>query len=150
VDVRNGTRGTVQRVDPATGSLVLATVDGRRVTLPADYLQNAHHGYAITGHAVQGATVDRAFLLASPERGSAEWGYVAASRHRTDLQVYIAGGDRSQARDELARAWGRSQAKGLAIDRLEQHELRRLQTRSVERGKPGRDIEPPGLDLARE
>jgi conjugative relaxase-like TrwC/TraI family protein len=119
VDVRNGTRGTVEYVDLTDGSLALRTDDGRRLRLPADYLEHAHHGYAITGHAAQGATVDRTFLLARPDRGSAEWGYVVASRHRTTLQVYVAGADRDVARDQLARAWGRSQAKGLVIDRID-------------------------------
>jgi conjugative relaxase-like TrwC/TraI family protein len=118
VDVRNGTRGTVEAVSREAESLLVRTDDGRRVELPADYLEHAHHGYAITGHASQGVTVDRTFLLASPERGSAEWGYVAASRHRIDLQVYVAGGERVAVRDELARAWGRGLGTSLAIDRL--------------------------------
>jgi conjugative relaxase-like TrwC/TraI family protein len=118
VDVRNGTRGTVEAIDRDRGSLIIRTDDGRRVQLPADYLEHAHHGYAITGHASQGATADRTFVLATPERGSAEWGYVAASRHRIDLQVYVAGADRETVRDELARAWGRAGTKTLALDEL--------------------------------
>jgi conjugative relaxase-like TrwC/TraI family protein len=119
IDVRNGTRGTVEAVARDRGALVLRTDDGRRIELPADYLEHARHGYAITGHASQGATVDRTFVLASGDRGSAEWGYVVGSRHRIDLQVFVAGGDRDFARDELARAWGRAQTKGLAVDRLD-------------------------------
>jgi conjugative relaxase-like TrwC/TraI family protein len=118
VDVRNGTRGTVEAIDRDRGVLLVRTDDGRRVELPADYLEHAHHGYAITGHASQGATVDRTFLLATPERGSAEWGYVAASRHRIDLQVYVAGANRDDARDELTRAWTRGSARPLAIDAI--------------------------------
>jgi ATP-dependent exoDNAse (exonuclease V) alpha subunit len=117
VDVRNGTRGTVEAINRDHGSLLVRTDDGRRVDLPADYLEHAHHGYAITGHASQGATVDRTFLLASPERGSAEWGYVAASRHRIDLQVYVAGADRESIRHELAQLWTRPRSTFLAIDR---------------------------------
>jgi ATP-dependent exoDNAse (exonuclease V) alpha subunit len=118
VDVRNGTRGTVEAINRNQGSLVIRTDDGRRIELPADYLEHVHHGYVITGHASQGATVDRTFLLATPDRGSAEWGYVAASRHRIDLQVYVAGADRAVVREELAQSWSRVGAKPLAIDRL--------------------------------
>jgi conjugative relaxase-like TrwC/TraI family protein len=144
IDVRNGTRGTVEAINRETGSLVLRTDDGRRVELPADYLEHAHHGYAITGHASQGATVDRTFLLAAPERGSAEWGYVAASRHRIDLQVYVAGADRAVACAELAQTWGRATAKPLAIARVQDIEARIperhvRETRSVE---PTHTFEP--------
>ncbi len=134
VDVRNGTRGTVEAVARDSGSLTVRTDDGRRVELPADYLGHVHHAYAVTGHASQGATVDRTFLLASPERGSAEWGYVVGSRHRIALQVFVAGVDRDVARGELARAWGRRQATPLAIDRLGRADLRRLD-RTAERGR---------------
>jgi conjugative relaxase-like TrwC/TraI family protein len=118
VDVRNGTRGTVEAVHRAAGSLLVRTDDGRRVELPADYLEHVQHGYAITGHAAQGATVDRTFLLATPERGSAEWGYVAASRHRIDLQAFVAGADRETVCDELAQTWSRVAAKVLVVDRV--------------------------------
>jgi len=145
VDVRNGTRGTVEAVDRSIGSLLIRTDDGRRVRLPADYLEHAHHGYAITGHASQGATVDRTFLLASPERGSAEWGYVVASRHRIDLQVFLSGADRGLVRDELVRAWSRRQAKELVLDRMAPADDRgrRVAARTIgrERGPTSRELE---------
>lgn len=147
VDVRIGTRATVEAINRQTGLLLVRSDDGRRVELPADYLEHAHHGYAITGHASQGATVDRTFLLARPDRGSTEWGYVAASRHRVDLQVYVAGADRETVRDELARAWNRGKPTSLAIDRLENG---RAWTRAHEREAPRRDDERPGLEIGRD
>lgn len=118
IDVRNGTRGTVEAIDRAAGLLVMRTDDGRRVKLPTDYLEHVRHGYAITGHAAQGATEDRTFVLASPERGSTEWAYVVASRHRIDLQVFVVGEDIRLFRDELLRTWSCARATGLAVDRL--------------------------------
>jgi conjugative relaxase-like TrwC/TraI family protein len=118
LDVRNGTRGTVERVDPIAGSLTLAADGGRRIQLPADYLEHAHHGYALTGHISQGATVDRTYLLASPERGGAEWAYVTASRHRIDLRVYAIADEPEVAAQALAATWERRQAKHLATERL--------------------------------
>ena len=106
LDVRNGTRGTVAAVDPEAGALTLRADDGRAIVLPPDYLEHAHYGYALTGHVSQGATVERTYLLASPERGGAEWAYVAASRHRIDLRVYL---ERRRAR---ARGRGPGRALG--------------------------------------
>ena len=86
---------------------------------PPDYLEHAHHGYALTGHVSQGATVERTYLLATPERGGAEWAYVAASRHRIDLRVYLSADEPERAAEALAERWERRQAKHLATERLE-------------------------------
>jgi conjugative relaxase-like TrwC/TraI family protein len=118
VDVRNGTRGTVTRVDRAHDTLSIRADDGRDVALPTDYLAHVQHGYASTGHTSQGATVDRTYLLATPARGGREWGYVAGSRHRIDLRVYSVHHDRTKAQRALETTWLRSQAKTLAIDRM--------------------------------
>src|SRR3954469_7670683 len=46
------------------------------------------HGYALTAHPAQGATVDRAFVLGSEELYR-EWGYTALSRHREEARFYV-------------------------------------------------------------
>ncbi len=116
--MRNGTRATVIGVDTTEMSLRIRTDDGRIIRLPESYLEHVQHGYAQTGHASQGATVDQTYLLASPARGGREWGYTAGSRHRIDLHAYTVHHDRDEAREQLERTWLRSQAKTLAIDRL--------------------------------
>ena len=116
LDVRNGTAGTVVRLDPVGEHLDLFTDHGAIVRLPADYLAHARHGYALTGHVSQGESVDRTFVLASPERGGAEWAYVAGSRHRHDLHVFVTHHESEDVEEALARAWSRSQAKSLALD----------------------------------
>ena len=141
LDVRNGTRGTIERVDPEAGTLALRADDGRLIELPADYLDHAHHGYALTGHVSQGASVDRTFLLASPERGGAEWAYVAASRHRIDLRVYAFAEEPERAAQALAATWERRQAKRLATERLAATE-RAAPTPGRERASPVRAREP--------
>jgi ATP-dependent exoDNAse (exonuclease V) alpha subunit len=118
VDVRNGTRATVTHVDRAAQNVAIHTDDGRNVKLPADYLEHVDYGYASTGHASQGATVDRTYLLATPERGGREWGYVAGSRHRIDLHVYAVHHDRADVQQALEKTWQRGHAKALAIDRM--------------------------------
>ena len=114
--VRNGTRGTVVDIDTGERAIGVVTTDGTAVRLDAAYLEHAHHGYALTGHVSQGATVDQTFLLATPERGGAEWAYVAASRQRLDLTVAVVHFDRENLEQALSRAWSRSDAKHLALD----------------------------------
>jgi hypothetical protein len=46
------------------------------------------HGYAITGHKTQGLTGDD-FGVRPSTRADAHWAYVAASRHRFDLRLYL-------------------------------------------------------------
>jgi hypothetical protein len=127
-------------------SLRIRTDDGRVVDLPESYLEHVQYGYAQTGHAAQGATVDRTYLLASPARGGREWGYVAGSRHRVDLRVYALHHDADLAREELQRTWLRSQAKTLAVDRLDPSSLdqdadadRREQPQRADHGRDDED-----------
>jgi Ti-type conjugative transfer relaxase TraA len=86
--IANGTRAIVTAVDPTTRSVRVA-VGGQDRELPAQYLENAglDHAYAMTAHRLQGATVDRAFVLGSDELYR-EWGYTALSRHRHSAHYY--------------------------------------------------------------
>ena len=114
--VRNGTRGTVVDLGHHAEHLDLLTDHGEIVRIPAGYLAHARHGYALTGHVSQGESVDRTFVLAGPERGGAEWAYVAGSRQRHDLQVFVVHHEAENVEDALARAWSRSRTKSLALD----------------------------------
>jgi ATP-dependent exoDNAse (exonuclease V) alpha subunit len=93
--VANGTRGTVATVDLAAHAIALDTDDGRRLALPASYLNVGHveHAYALTGHRTQGLTVERAFVLAGGEGQLREWGYVALSRARGETRLYTSAPD---------------------------------------------------------
>jgi ATP-dependent exoDNAse (exonuclease V) alpha subunit len=89
--VRNGTRGTVEQVDRDRRELGVRTDRGDQVTLWASYLDAGHvrHAYALTGHASQGLTVERAFVLGGAGAQLQEWGYVALSRARTETRLYL-------------------------------------------------------------
>jgi hypothetical protein len=60
------------------------------VEVESSYLDDGwlDHGYALTAHAAQGATVDRSFVLGSDELYR-EWGYTALSRHRHEARFYV-------------------------------------------------------------
>lgn len=122
LEVRNGTRGTVVGVNVRAGSLHVLADDGRQMTLPAEYLQHVQHGYAVTGHVSQGATVDCTYLLASPARGGKEWAYVVGSRHRIALRVYLTHHEPAEAEASLARSWARLQGKRTGLEYLPQRE----------------------------
>ena len=126
IGVLNGTRGVVEVLDATR--VEISTPEGP-CTLPASYA-DAHlaHGYALTIHKAQGATVDRAFVLATDSL-TREAGYVAMSRarHGTELFVPSAGVDddpgcgheAARTDDPLERVGARlsvSKAKHLALD----------------------------------
>jgi len=89
--VKNGTTGTVERVDLEKNTLSVATDRGPTVELNRRYLEsgNVGHAYALTGHAAQGLTVERAFVLGAGEARLQEWGYVALSRARAETRLYV-------------------------------------------------------------
>ena len=102
--VKNGTRGTVERIDSERRTLVVATDRGPIVEVSRSYLEtgNVRHAYALTGHAAQGLTVERAFVLGSGEARLQEWGYVALSRARAETRLYVTGTP-ARARKPLPR-----------------------------------------------
>lgn len=86
--VRNGTRATVVAL---TGDeLTLRTDSGALRCLDERYAaEHLEHGYALTGHAAQGSTVERAFVLLHDQGALQEWGYVACTRAREETRLYL-------------------------------------------------------------
>ena len=87
--VKNGTLGTVEAAEAGRLTVVL---DGdkasrERVTVEAHAYAAIDHGYAVTVHKSQGATVDRAFVLASGGMDR-HLTYVAMTRHRKQATLY--------------------------------------------------------------
>ncbi|QFT29421.1 exonuclease V subunit alpha [Labrenzia sp. THAF82] len=91
--VKNGMLGTVERIETSGDNLaprLVARLDGengRSVQVDLDTYKAIDHGYATTIHKSQGATVDRAFVLASSTMDR-HLTYVAMTRHRKDVQLY--------------------------------------------------------------
>jgi hypothetical protein len=155
--VRNGTRGTIVDLDPS--ALTLQTDAGQLRSLPRQYAEaDLDHAYALTGHAAQGATVERAYVLLPDQGALHEWGYVTCSRARTETHLYLAKrdplGHETPLRrpnpmpppERAARALERSSADPLALDQSregrdptmrllaqEREQTDRLHERTVER-----------------
>ena len=90
VDVDNGTRGTVRHVDPAR--IMLETDAGTVRALPASYVaEHVEHAYALTGHGMQGGTVEWAGVVAEPRDLTRGWSYTALSRARATTRLHVHG-----------------------------------------------------------
>ncbi|MGH9137103.1 MAG: ATP-dependent DNA helicase [Acidimicrobiales bacterium] len=86
-------------------ALTVRTGDGREVTLTGEAMDIAHvdYGYAVTVHRAQGATYDRAHVLAAG--GGRELAYVTLSRARDGTTIHATADDLGQAVDDLQADW---------------------------------------------
>ncbi|MBV9509915.1 MAG: Ti-type conjugative transfer relaxase TraA [Caulobacteraceae bacterium] len=110
--VKNGTLGTVERIDGP--SLTVRLDDARQVSFDLKDYAHFDHGYASTIHKSQGVTVDRAHILAT-EGLDRHGAYVAMSRHRDGLAVHY-GADDFKDQAQLVRTLGRERAKDTTLD----------------------------------
>jgi conjugative relaxase-like TrwC/TraI family protein len=100
LDIDNGTRGTVRHIHDR--GIVIETDAHLVRELPAGYVaEHVEHAYALTGHGMQGATVEQATVVASPHDLSRGWSYTALSRARGTTRLLV--------RDSEAGAAGREE-----------------------------------------
>ncbi len=97
--------GTIEHVHSDRAMLSVRFDDGRQAILPLAFAASNRlaHGYAITVHRSQGATVDTTHYL--EDGGGRELGYVALSRARHASTVYTRADDLDTAVDDLNDAW---------------------------------------------
>jgi len=116
-DVVTSETGTVLAVDVGRGELA-ATMDddGRIQRFGPEEVDESHlaHGYAVTVHRSQGATVDRAHAF--EDGGGRELAYVKMSRARQRSVVYVVADSVDQAADDLRSSWAQSRRIGWATD----------------------------------
>jgi conjugative relaxase-like TrwC/TraI family protein len=88
-DLDNGTRGTVAAVDEQSGLIVSLDTGGVR-QLDADFVErDVEHAYAVTGHGMQGGTVQWAGVIGHPRDFSRNWSYTALSRAREPVEIFV-------------------------------------------------------------
>ncbi len=109
-------RGVVEHTDPAHGRLVVRIDDGRRHVFDRaeTALDRLDHGYAVTVHRAQGATVDIAHRF--EDGGGRELAYVSMSRARQRSTVHVVADNLDQAVDDLRRDWAQERRPRWAID----------------------------------
>jgi hypothetical protein len=136
LDVDNGMRGSVRELD--SHRVVIETDTGAVRELPAAYVdEHLEHAYALTGHSMQGATVDRAIVVASPRDLTAGWSYTALSRARGETTLLIIDETREE-RSEFAPA-DSSQCRQPPLARVARRMLERDdEDLAIEQWEPGR------------
>jgi conjugative relaxase-like TrwC/TraI family protein len=139
LDLDNGTRGSVRHADEYR--VVIETDSYLVRELPAGYVaEHVEHAYALTGHGMQGATVEQAVVLASPRELTAGWSYTALSRARGTTRLLIREDRHAHDRSELAPGERSPAAQPTAL-------LERVAQRMRERDSEELAIEqliPPG------
>jgi ATP-dependent exoDNAse (exonuclease V) alpha subunit len=113
---------------------------------PEDWTINPHHyrsfdhGYAVTIHKSQGATVDRSYVLASKSMDHS-LAYVAMTRHRSDMKLYLNAKDQPLWMDRdhpnLAQAQLRATPDGMKPDGTSQLEPPKPSSPAPHRKRPG-------------
>lgn len=147
--IYNRERWEVASVDAEQRRVVLDGIDqARRVEVGPDYLSQTtlggeapalQHAYAVTTYCAQGATVDRAYVMADPSMDKQEF-YVATSRTREQTYLYATQEIQSERseyaptgpeRDPIAHvgeAAARDRAQTAAHDEALRAELAKLPT----------------------
>ncbi len=159
--------GAVQSVEP---DVITVRLDGparargehRTVSLSTGHYAAFDHGYATTIHKTQGATVDRAFVMASGTMDR-HLTYVSMTRHRDQATLYAGKDEFKGGMESLAARLGRDGSKETTLDYVQGFAERRgIAERfgvkseiEVERGGGGQGRqrpvgEKPRGDLARE
>ncbi len=119
LQVKNGMLGTVREV--GEGRLI-AALDGkgrdgreRIVSVPTESYRAVDHGYATTIHKTQGATVDKAFVLASKSMDR-HLAYVAMTRHRQGVELHASREEFRDGMEGLSKSLSRDGAKETTLD----------------------------------
>ncbi len=93
IGVKNGMLGTVVTAEDGRIAVALDGEKDRLVRFNPQGFRSFDHGYAVTIHKSQGATVDQSYVLASRSMDR-HLAYVAMTRHREDMQVFVNNKDR--------------------------------------------------------
>ncbi len=125
--LRNGMRAAVISLEK--DALIVRDQTQTVHHIPFGYAaEHLDYGYALTGHAAQGLTLDRAYVFLHDQGALKEWGYAACSRARLQTRLYLADRDLLEREtplrqpdpfapaERVARALRRPAAEPLALD----------------------------------
>jgi ATP-dependent exoDNAse (exonuclease V) alpha subunit/predicted mannosyl-3-phosphoglycerate phosphatase (HAD superfamily) len=97
IGVKNGMLGTVESIRGGSISVLLDREDKQtqRVTFNPKQYNAFDHGYAVTIHKSQGATVSSSYVLGSRSMDHS-LSYVAMTRHREQMRLYVCEEDKPE------------------------------------------------------
>ena len=120
--IANGQFATISALDPSSGDVTLRLGREREAKLNLKIFPHLDHGYAVTSHASQGATVDRVLInidtTSSRELLNRKQFYVSLSRARYDARIF------TDSWGALPRAISRAADKAIALDAVNGVKLR--------------------------
>jgi len=143
--VANGQFATIAELDPSTGIARLRLGRQRELKLNLKSFLHLDHGYSVTSHSSQGATVDRVLVNVDTARRrelvNRKQFYVSLSRARLDALIF------TDSREELPLAISRPADKAIALDAVDGVKLR--PERSTGRVRPIVQIVTPPEPIGR-
>jgi Ti-type conjugative transfer relaxase TraA len=155
IGVQNGSLGTIEHLKRVNGNIYafeVALDNGSKVQFTTDKYDRIDHGYAVTIHKSQGATVDKTYVVVSSNMDR-ESAYVAMTRHRQNANIYASKPDfekmklegHSQGAEEstqekvvqdMAQRLNRSQIKEMSIDYIKPEKIEQVIAESFAELKP--------------
>lgn len=112
--VLNGSKGTVEGISEDGAVFKVRLDSGERLSLPSRSEGGVTLGYASTTHKAQGATSQKAYVLAGGSLQDRELSYVQASRARSETRFFVSASDVGDTVAELAREMERTRQKQMA------------------------------------
>ena len=105
-DLDNGMRATITAVDEHHGLNVRIDAGGYRHLDPEYAAHHLEHAYALTGHGMQGGTVEWAAVIGQAQDFTRNWSYTALSRAREPTRILLIDEPTraQQEREEIAPA----------------------------------------------
>jgi Ti-type conjugative transfer relaxase TraA len=132
--VKNGSLGTVAEVSKDAMRVVLDGPERREVSFSLKDYAALDYGYAATVHKAQGATVDQAFMLATPGMDR-HLAYVGMTRHRDGVEVY-AGRDDFKGFEELKEKLSRARPQDSTLDYAQRRGMEAARAQRAEQERP--------------
>ena len=130
--IANGQFATIGALDPVSGDATLGLGRHRESKVNLKSFPHLDHGYAVTSHASQGATVDRVLInidtTRSRELVNRKQFYVSLSRARHDARIF------TDSREALPHAISRATDKAIALNAIDGVKIQpEMSTRRVRR-----------------
>ncbi|MBB5040549.1 MobF family relaxase [Prosthecobacter dejongeii] len=112
--IRNGSIGTIDKVESQLSQLHVILDNGRRVQVPLEDYDSVKLGYAVTTHKSQGMTTQNTFILTDEAMQDRELSYVQASRARGTTRIFTTTQEAGIDMNQLVKSMSTSHQKELA------------------------------------